>query len=95
MAFKNYCKQMKALYAVYANFEGILRKINTCEPDSKQSFTIKTEKHNPCNFSYVIARSDGQTFGPFTYRGEDAVFKFLAYLLEHKNKMREDMANKR
>ena len=42
MAFKNYYKQMKAPYVVYADFECILRKINTCEPDNKQSFTIKT-----------------------------------------------------
>ena len=95
MSFKNFYKQMKAPYTVYVDFECILRKINTCEPDNKQSFTIKTEKHETCGFSYVIARSDGQTFGPFTYRGEDAVFKFLASLLEHENKMREDMANKR
>ena len=81
MAFKNFYKQMKAPYVVYADFECILRKINTCEPDNKQSFTIITEKHEPCGFSYMIARSDGQTFGPYTYRGEDAVYKFLTSLL--------------
>ena len=95
MAFKNYYKQMKAPYVVYADFECILRKINTCEPDNKQSFTIKTEKHEPCCFSYVIARSDGQNFGPYTYRGEDVVYKFVTSLLEYKIKMREDMASKR
>ena len=94
MEFKNFYKQMKAPYVVYADFECILRKINTCEPDNKQSFIIKTEKHEPCGFSYVIARSDGQTFGPFTYRGEDAVYEFLRHLQDDENKMREDMANK-
>ena len=64
MAFKNFYKQMKAPYAVYADFECTLRKINTCEPDNKQSFTLKTEKHKPCGFSYFVVRSDGQTFGP-------------------------------
>ena len=43
----------------------------------------------------MIARSDGQTFGPYTYRGEDAVYVFLRYLLNHEIEMREDMANKR
>ena len=84
MAFKNYYKQMKAPYVVYADFECILKKIDTCEPDNKQSFAIKTEKHEPCGFSDVVVRSDGQTFGPCTYRDEDAVFG-----------MREDMVNKR
>ena len=80
MAFKNFHKQMKAPYVVYADFECILRKMSTCEPDSRKSFTMKTEKHEPCDFSYVIARSDGQTYGPFTYRGVDAVFEFLRSL---------------
>ena len=66
MAFKNFYKQMKAPYVVYADFECILRKINTCERDNKKSFTIKTEKHEPCGFSYVIERSDGQTSAPHT-----------------------------
>ena len=45
MAFKNFYKQMKAPYVVYADFECILKKIHTCEPDNKRSFTAKTEKH--------------------------------------------------
>ena len=84
MAFKNFYKQMKAPYAVYADFECVLRKINTCELDNKKSFTIKTEKHEPCGFSYVVVRSDGQTHGPYTYRGEDTVFVFLTYLQKEK-----------
>ena len=95
MAFKNFYKQMKATYVVYADFECVLKKIATCEPDNKQSFTIKTEEHEPCGFSYVAVRSDGQTSGPHTYRGGDAVFEFLRHLLNREREMREDMANKR
>ena len=95
MAFKNFYKQMKAPYAVYADFECILKKIYTCEPDNKKSFTVKTEKHEPCGFSYVVVRSDGQTFGPYTHRGEDAVYVFLKSLLGHEIEMRKDMANNR
>ena len=70
MAFKNFYKQMKAPYSVYADFECILRRIDTCEPNNKKSFTIKTEEHEPCGFSYVVVRSDGQIQGPFIYRGK-------------------------
>ena len=94
-AFKNFYKQMKAPYVIYADFECVLRKIVTCEPNNKKSFTIKTEKHEPCGFSYVVVRSDGQTFGPYTHRAEDTVYIFLKSLLGHEVKMREDMANKR
>ena len=95
MAFQNFYKQMKAPCAVYADFECIIKKIATCEPNSKNSFTVKTEKHEPCGFSYVVVRSDGQTRGPYTYRGEDAVFVFLTWLQNHEREMREDMANKK
>ena len=95
MAFKNYYKQMKAPYAVYADFECLVRKIDTCEPDNKRSFTVKTEKHEPCGFSYFVVRSDGQTQDPIIHRGEDAVFVFRTYLQNHEREMREDMANKR
>ena len=95
MAFTNYHKQMKAPYVVYADFESLVKKISTCEPDSEKSFTIKTEKQEPCGFSFLIVRSDGQAFGPVTYRGEDAIYNFLRFLLVEEKRMREDMANKR
>ena len=95
MAFTNFQKQMKAPYVVYADFECLVKKISTCESNDKKSFTVKTEKHEPCGFSYVVARSDGKTSGPFTYRGEDAVYVFLRYLTNHETELREDMANKR
>ena len=95
MAFKNFYKQMKAPYVVYADFECLVKKIHTCEPDNRRSFTVKTEKYEPCSFSYFVVRSDGQIQGPIIYRGEDAVFIFLTYLQNHEKEMREDMANKR
>ena len=95
MAFQNFYKQMKAPYVVYADFEWIVKKIHTCEPDNKKSFTVKTEKQEPCGFSYVVVRSDGQTRGPYTYRGEDAVFVFLSWLQDDEKEMRKDMANNR
>ena len=95
MSFTNYHKQMKAPYVVYADFECVLRKISSFEPDNKQSFTVKTEKHKPCSFPYMVVRSDGATFGTFTYRGEDAVYVFLVWLQNHEREMREDTDNKR
>jgi len=97
MSFIDYHKQTKVPYVVYADsiFECVLRKIDTCEPDNKRNETVKTEKHEPCRFSYMVVRSDGATFGPFTYRSEDAVFVFVVWLQNHEKEMRDDMANKR
>ena len=67
MSFTNYHKQMKVPYAVYANFECVLEKIAGCEPPQDASFTLKTERHVPCGFSYIAVRSDGKLFGPFNH----------------------------
>ena len=95
MYFTNYHKQMKVPYVVYADFECVLEKIKGCEPSTDKSFTVKTEKHEPCGFSYIAVRSDGKLFGPFTYRGRVAVYVFLRWLQNNEREMREDMANKR
>jgi len=95
MAFKNHYKQMKAPYVIYADFECVLEKMAGCEPPSDKNFTVKTEKHEPCGFSYIAVRSDGKLLGPFNYRGRDAVYVFLTWLQNHEREMREDMANKR
>ena len=95
MEFKNFYKQVKVPYVIYADFECVLEKIDGCEPSLKESFTVKTERHEPCGFSYIAVRSDGSLFGPFTYRGRDAVYVFLTWLQNHEAEMRKDMANKR
>ena len=95
MSFTNYHKQMKAPYVVYADFECVLEKIDRCDPAPGASFTVKTERHAPCGFSYIAVRSDGKFFGPFNHRGRDAVYVFLMWPQNHEREMREDMANKR
>ena len=48
----------------------------------------------PCGFSYTAVRSDGKIYGPFNYRGEDAVYVFLRWLQEHEKQMRAEIENK-
>lgn len=60
----------------------------------EESFTVKTEMHEACGFAYTIVRSDGETFGPVKYRGEDAVYVFLVNILEEERRIRADMENK-
>jgi len=91
--FKNHHGQMKAPFMVYADFESLLKKIHGCV--KKGQATIKTEVHEPCGFSYIIAKSDSQTHGPFVCRGKDAVYKFLVSLLNDEKLMRAKLANKK
>ena len=75
--------------------ECVPEKIDGCEPSPDASFTVKTERHVPCGFSYIAVRSDGKLFGLFNHRGKDAVYVFLVWLQNHEREMREDMAHKR
>jgi len=70
MSFTNHHRQMKQPYVIYADFECVLEKIAGSEPSQDASFTVKTEGHVPCGFSYIIVRSYGKLFGPFNNRGE-------------------------
>jgi len=91
--FKNHHKQMKVPFVVYADFESLIRKIHGCA--KKGQATIKTEVHEPCGFLYLIVRSDGKTYGPFVYRGEDAVLVFLTWLQAHEMQLRAELARKK
>ena len=97
--FKNYHKQMKAPYIIYADFEAVVRKYKGCErgPDyvnknKSKCYTEKTEHHEACGYSFVIVRSDGQVTGPIVYRGENAVKSFLERLVKVKDKIRENFS---
>ena len=52
--FKNFLYSERAPFAIYADFESILKPINSCEPDPKKSYTHKYQKHEPVSFVYYI-----------------------------------------
>ena len=90
---KNHYKQMEAPFVVYADFESLIRKIHGCA--KKDQATAKTELHEPCGFSYITVRSDGQTHGPYLYCGEDVVYKFLESLQYHVKLIKAELADKK
>ena len=95
VSFKDYYKQMKAPYVIYADFEALVKKISLCElePESqKKSYTMKTDYHKASGYSYTVVRSDGKDSGPKVYRGENAVGTFLSDILQEEVKIRESLA---
>ena len=84
---------MEAPFVVYADFESLIRKIHGCA--KKDQATAKTELHEPCGFSYITVRSDGQTHGPYLYCGEDVVYKFLESLQYHVKLIKAELADKK
>ena len=70
LSFQNHHKQMKMPYVIYADSEALVKKIPGRElgPESKKkSYTYKTERHEACEYSYMVARSDGEVSGSKVY----------------------------
>ena len=54
LKFKNFLHSERAPFAVYADFESIVKPIDSCEPDPNRSYTKKYQKHEPVSFVYYI-----------------------------------------
>ena len=62
--FKNYNRKMRVPFVVYADFECINEKIDTCEPNKRESFTNQYQKHKAVGFCYLIKSFDDEIFPP-------------------------------
>ena len=95
--FKNHKKQLPVPFVIYADFESITEKINSCQPSDKKSYTEKYQKHTACSFGYkVVCHYDkkfpkdviiypGETSGSDSGSqgtGQDPITKFIKYMFE-------------
>ena len=62
LQFKNLNNSMKVPFVVYADFESFIEKIDTCQPDSKNSYTNQFQRHTPSGFCYLIKCFDDSIF---------------------------------
>ena len=60
--FKNYLYSERAPFAIYADFESLLKPLDTCKPDPNKSYTHKYNKHEPLSFVYYIKSFDESVF---------------------------------
>ena len=94
LEFRNYQRQMKAPFIIYADCESIIETFDTCMPPTERSSTTKTKMHKPCGFSFITVRSDGAVAKPFFYLGEDCVKQFLSALLQAEREIRQALTQK-
>ena len=53
--FENYRYSERAPFAIYADFESLLKPLDTpANPDPNKSYTLKYQKHEPVSFVYYI-----------------------------------------
>ena len=78
LKFKNFAHQMRVKFCIYADFESMLPKVTTCDPDPGKSNTTPVQKHIPCGFCYkVVCSNERYSKEPVVYRGPDTVKHFL------------------
>ena len=82
--FHNYQKQLPVPFVIYADFEALTRKIDSCSPPGDKSYTQAYQKHEACGFGYkVVCHYDQKYSKPAViYRGENPVPKFYQNLTE-------------
>ena len=60
--FKNFLYSERAPFVIYADFESLLKPLETCKPDPNKSYTHKYQKHEPLSFSYFIKSFDESVY---------------------------------
>ena len=87
LRFKNFLHSEKAPFAVYADFESLIKPMDNCDPDPNKSYTKKYQKHEPISFSYYINSSIDGVFKPILRKytktkpeDADAIDVFIKWL---------------
>ena len=94
--FKNYFKQLPVSFKIYADFECILKKVESdiIECDSNSSYTRKYQDHIPCSFAYKVACIDNKFSKKVVLcRGKNAAYKFIKSILNEYSYCRKVIKN--
>ena len=85
--FQNHHKQLSVPFVIYADFEAITEKVDSCQPNNEKSYTEAYQKHTDCGYGYkVVCCYNNKYSKPVqVYRGENAVYKFMENMLEEVN----------
>ena len=99
--FKDFAKSEKAPFTIYADFESIIKPLQSCEPNPNQSYTNKYQLHKPISFCYYIKsfnesvyKSKKESYIQEKEEGPDAMLTFIKRLEEDVRKIAE-LGNKK
>ena len=84
LKFNNFYKQQAVPFVIYADFEVIKKKVQHCKPNDDKSYTEVYQTHEDCGYGYKIVFCYKNKYSKpvQTYRGENAVCKFMEKMLE-------------
>ena len=81
--FQNHQKMLPAPFVIYADFEAITEKIDSCQNSDEKSYTRTYQSHKACGYGYkLVCRYDNRYSKPEeNYRGDDCIEKFIIKIL--------------
>ena len=91
LRFNSFHKQLPVPFVIYADFEAITKKVQGCRQSEdmekekeKRSYTEAYQTHEDCGYGYKVVCCYKKKYSkPIqTYRGENAVYKFMERMLE-------------
>ena len=91
LKFNNFHKQLPVPFVIYADSEAITKKVQGCEQSEKmkkdkdrKSYTEAYQTHEDCGYGYKVVCCYRERYSkPIqTYRGENAIYKFMEKMLE-------------
>ena len=93
--FENFHNQLQVPFVIYADFEAITQKIDSCQPNDNKSYSERYQKHVDCGYAYklVCCYDDKFTKPIQVYRGENAAYKFLEVMLNEVDYCEETKKN--
>ena len=87
--------ELRLPFIIYADFESVLWKEDSCEPSSSKFFTTQYQHHIPCGSCIYMKCSMGDTLKhPQVNIGDDATENFLDQVLVAATICRQHLANK-
>ena len=91
ISFRNFWKEQAVPFVIYADFEAITEKVESCQQTDKKSYTNVYQNHIDCGYGYkvVCCYNDDFTSPTHVYRGENAVYKFLEDMLKEVQNCKE------
>ena len=84
LKFNNLHKQQAVPFVIYADFEAITKKVQSCKPNDDKSYTEAYQTDEDCGYGYkIVCCCKNKYSKPIqTYRGENAVYEFMEKRLE-------------
>ena len=95
LKYTNHHKQQAVPFVIYADFEAITEKVQKRQRDDDKSYTEAYQKHTDCGYGYkVVCHYDDKYTKPLqTYRGKNAVYRFMEKMLEEVKHCKSIMKN--